>query len=993
MFEEMQGMRLRLVSVAVMAGLGLSGCGGGSGVKSSPPPPPPPASGGGGASNNLVVPARTTLTVTVGQSITKNVLLQVGAVLDNSGVIGGSNDTAVGWDQTAGVGATTVQNHDGGSIEGQQIAVHIGFGGIVDNNGANTIIRSAQGIGVQVSNESGAISNSGGATISGGSIAIYLEHGGSVSNEVGSTIKTTGSASGDCGSGGACAIYVASDANTSTSSGGALTLSNAGTIIGNVQMISSASNDVTLSSGGVIDGNLDIGTGPSFLRLIGGANSSQIYSQAVTGKTTFFGRLSKSGDGAWIIDTNDLNASGTEISGGVLQVGAGGVTGSIGQGDVIIYHGALVFDRSDDYVFYGSISSENSEAYDGTLVQAGSGTLTLLTVGQIAPTEIEIRNGTLQIDNTGDSPAITGSNYTVASNTLNNGSLAFDSDLNIAYAGVISGSGSVTKNGSADVFLQAPNTYTGITTVNSGALDTMYTLPGDALVGPAGSLGGFTQGWPWPGLPGVAGSLTNAGDVIVARGDSVVGGNYIQAATGTLAVSLGSKLAVTGTATINGGTLEITGTDSGYVSNTHTDVLTAAGGVTGTFDQLVKDSGVVFTSTTIQYDANSVWLNTTGLNVTTAAAGGGVSYTPASFGSAQRVQGAFTQLNGKIATGNIAGVSGSFLRAAGEFQRAPTLQAAQASLQSLSGELYATSAAMTFEEIDASSRALSERFDGLLGAGSGYGAWTRGFGAGGDMARAGFGGVGFQMNGWLVGNDRLVGRSGVAGFAFGQNQGQQRMGSGLDHDSSRSTEAMLYAGWLDGAWYAQGRTGFGRFRHQVGRRVLLGYNAYGVSTQYSGNYGVAYGESGFRLDLGATRVTPFIDLEYAGIHRTGFAELGADGFGLRSHAQDLSRWQAGAGLRVGHHWDLDGGRSLDFTAHGQWRRTLRSQGDVFDASFVGMEQWQPVVGIGLSRYSGLLGVGLNAALSKRAALNVGYDYELGQRERAQTFSARLDVAF
>jgi len=93
-----------------------------------------------------------------------------------------------------------------------------------------------------------------------------------------------------------------------------------------------------------------------------------------------------------------------------------------------------------------------------------------------------------------------------------------------------------------------------------------------------------------------------------------------QTSTGTLAVSLGSKLAVGGTAVLNGGTLEITGADSGYVSNAHTNVLTASGGLTGTFGQLVKDTGVVFTSTTINYDAQNAWLDTTGLNATTTAA-------------------------------------------------------------------------------------------------------------------------------------------------------------------------------------------------------------------------------------------------------------------------------------------------------------------------------------------------------------------------------------
>src|SRR5690606_27133611 len=146
---------------------------------------------------------------------------------------------------------------------------------------------------------------------------------------------------------------------------------------------------------------------------------------------------------------------------------------------------------------------------------------------------------------------------------------------------------------------------------------------------------------------------------------------------------------------------KVTGADSGYVSNTHTNVLTAAGGVTGTFDQLVKDAGVVFTATTINYDANSVWLDTTGLDVTMVAAGNGVNYTAASMASAQRVQGAFAQLDDKITAGHLTDVSGDFVHAAGQFQQSPTLQAAQASLQSLSGELHAASAAMTFRAIDA----------------------------------------------------------------------------------------------------------------------------------------------------------------------------------------------------------------------------------------------------------------------------------------------------
>jgi fibronectin-binding autotransporter adhesin len=768
-------------------------------------------------------------------------------------------------------------------------------------------------------------------------------------------------------------------------------LVNAGTIIGNVQMIPSASNSVTLTAGGSIHGDLDIGSSyGSSLTLNGVAGTTQLYSQAVTGKTTFAGQLSMNGSGTWVIDNDDLAPVATVISGGTLQVGTGGTTGSIGAGAVTVYSGSLVFDRSDNIIFNASISSGYSPTSSGTLVQAGTGTLTLLTKNTIAPTNILIQSGTLQIDNTGGTPGF--GNAVVASVITNNGSLVFDSNLAISQ-GPISGTGSVTQEGSAPLILEGSNTYSGGTSINGSVLQATNVLPGNVTIGQAGALDGYSGATLHSGAPGVAGDLANAGRVLVHAGDTGVGGNYTQAATGTLAVSLGSKLAVTGTATLNGGTLEVTGADSGYVANTHTDVLTATGGLTGTFFQLIKDAGVVFTSTTIQYNANSVWLDTTGLNVTTAAAGNGVGYTPASMGSALRVQAAFEQLDSKIATSNLSSVSSDFLNAAGQFQQAPTLQAAQASLQSLSGELHAASAAMTFEAIDASNRALSDRFDKLLGKDAGFGVWTQSLDMGGNMARTGYDGVGFQLNGWLFGSDRQIGRSGVAGFAFGQSQGLQQVEQGFGRDNSRSTESMVYAGWLDGNWYTQGRVGFGYFQQDVNRQILLGYSTRGVSTQYSGNYSVAYGESGLYLNYGDTRITPYANAEYASIGRGGFAEQGAGGFGLQSNAQTVDRWQAGLGVRASRHWNLGDGRTVDFSARAQWQRTLASHGDVFDASFVGLQQWQPLTGIGLSRYSGLFGVGLDAMLSARTSLNIGYDYEMGQRVSAQMVSARMSVAF
>lgn len=1021
MFNRRCGLQPSVLFVALA--LGLSGCGGGGGgggvnVRPAPPTPSPPASGN--TRGDEIVEVGGIFRVGSGESIPKRILLGREALLDNAGMIGGEVDIAVqsraGYD---GAGAT-IHNHDGGTIkgriagidlhatinvknesggqiEGGSIGIEMGDGGALVNTGVDTLVRSTKGVAIKVTGRSGDLENLDGASIIGKSNAIHLEYGGTIFNGPDSTIATTGKTTGNCAKEGSCSIFIASDAETPTSSGSDLTLVNAGLIIGNIQTIHDASNAVTLLPGGSIHGDIDIGTYGSSLELGGDIDTTVLYSQAVTGTTTFNGYMHKVGDGTWIID-KELTPDSITVTEGTLQIGNGGTTGSVGSANIFIPHGTLVFNRSDDFIFEGSISKGHSEAYDGRLVQAGIGNL-ILTDHEISPESITIQRGSLQFDNTGEDSLDYRGNYYVETKIENNGALIFDSKFAIFCGCGISGTGSLTKNASGELFLYGTNTYSGDTTINDGILLTLLELPGDVVVNQAGTLGGYSGATLTPGLPGVAGHLLNAGKTIIRQGDSLIRGDFTQAPTGTLAVNLGSKLVVNGTANLQGGTLEIAGADDGYVSNTHTEVLTADDGVTGAFDRLVKDEGVVFTSTTINYDANSVWLDTTGLDVTKAAAGPGVGYTAASMGSAQRVQGAFEQLNSRIATNDLDGVSNDFVRAAGQFQQARNPESAQASLRSLSGQLHAASAAMTFKAIDASSRALSDRFDQLLDGdgslvgGNGFGMWVQNLRVGGDMGRAGFDNVGFQLDGWLAGSDRRIGQTGVAGYAFGRSRGQQRLARQFDHDNSRSTEGMMYAGWLSGNWYTQGRVGFGRFRQDVSRQLLLGDSTQGVRTFYDGSYDVASAESGLHFGRGGSHITPFVNVQYARIERDGFAEQGAGGFGLRSNAATVDRWQAGVGLRAGRHWNLDGGRSINLNARAQWQRTLASRGDVFDASFVGMPQWQPLVGIGLSRYSGLLGIGLDAALSARTTLKFGYDYETGQRDRAQTMSAHLNIAF
>ena len=555
-------------------------------------------------------------------------------------------------------------------------------------------------------------------------------------------------------------------------------------------------------------------------------------------------------------------------------------------------------------------------------------------------------------------------------------SVSFDGSTS-TWSNDISGAGGLIKNGTGTLILTGNNSYTGSTQILGGTLQSTIALPGNVTIGNAGAL---------DNVPGVNGSLANAGTVTVRSGTTEVAGNYTQASTGILSLNLGTFFSVAGTAQIDG-TLNILGAVSGYTTNSHEDVMTAFGGLSGTFTQLTTSPGV-FLNTTIQYTSNSVWLDTTSLSITQAAHAMSI-VDPASSAAAARVQRGFDVLNSRIAASET--IAPGVLQGAGAIQRTATPASARATLQSLSGQLHAASAAMLLDGIAATSDALSGRFDDLLDGRSKVGTWYGNLGWQGDLQRGGYASASFRSNGSLVGADLRVGPHGVLGYAVGASRSYGQLDASWDHNRTWTDHATFYGGVANGAWYAKAQIGGGWFQEDMQRLLLLGGLVAPVGSDVSGRYFAGSLEGGYQFRTGSARLTPFLDVRYQRLEQGAFAEQGGYGFGLAANARMVGRLQAGAGVRAQRSWQLANGMLMEFDGSASWRRAIHQYGDAFEASFTGFDDWMPVQGIGLSRDESMLRAGLSFWPTRTFGLRLGYAREQGERQKAN--SVTLQGAF
>ncbi len=359
---------------------------------------------------------------------------------------------------------------------------------------------------------------------------------------------------------------------------GTLSLTNTGTL--NLTGTSGAANTIVLdmttsASSGVLQmnaasGNLWVGgSGTGTLNVTGGyvSNASCFISNGVgsvgtatvsSGTWATSGELRVGNNG-----TGTLNVTGGYVSNVNGFIGA--ATGGVGTATV----SSGTWFNSGDLALGGRLGT-------GTLTMNGGLVIVASTLSKNGASTINLNSGgTLQIG-VGGATGVLG-----VSTLTNNGTLVFNRSNASTYSGVLSGSGTVTKQAAGLLTFAGANSYSGLTTISAGTL----ALSGTGRIGTGGLNLGTT------GSPGVFDlSGLTAGTYSLPATGNLAGMGTLSGSGKSLAV-LGSFLPGNSPGTVmlgSGFTLDLSSSGSSVFE------ITSPAFTAGTFDLVNGDGGVVY---------------------------------------------------------------------------------------------------------------------------------------------------------------------------------------------------------------------------------------------------------------------------------------------------------------------------------------------------------------------------------------------------------------
>ena len=574
--------------------------------------------------------------------------------------------------------------------------------------------------------------------------------------------------------------------------------------------------------------------------------------------------------------------------------------------------------------------------------------------------------GLLNIDKALKGPALFSKELALSDNVSINipsGSYTFSND--------ISGDAGVIKDGAGDLILSGNSTFTGDTTVNNGRLQVNGVY--------ASSINVRRQAILSTNSAIIKNNIKNDG-TIENFGSTEVAGNYESLENSRIVTDLNSNIHVKGKVNLNNSKLEVKPEQNGerkYITSNGTvqNVITSDDKIQGNITDVNTDEML---NTKIDQTENSVSAKVSRKNVLDYVEKISES-DEMQKNTAQNLETAFQKLDQDIENGTSGNVT-QFERKAAKLQ-ALTSSNRAAVLDSLSGQIYASAQALTFQHSQTVNKDLSNRLV-MLGTldnvGDKFGLWISGLGANGKLKQDGYGKGNTKVYGGQVGVDKQFGDNLILGTALSYSKADVKFDRYGGKSDANNFGISLYGrlGNKDIPVYLQGRFGIGFVDSDVERDIILSNNDYTrAKINHNDKVYSGYLETGYDVKNanGDFVVTPFVGLTHDTVVRGSFSEEKSQ-FGLTADKKNYNQTAALVGLRAGKSVNWKGGSKTTFQGYVTHQRAFNKQDLSFDARYTGLPGATfKVKGIGLSKNKTWAGVGALTEVNKDFGWYINYD--------------------
>jgi outer membrane autotransporter protein len=924
---------------------------------------------------------------------------------------GGVVSVTGGSVETSGANAEGMlaSGYDADNVEGQIVA-----------SGVTVTTHGAQSAGVAAGFPDG---YRGSVDFTGGSIATTGDEANGVSAQLGgmvslhnSTVTASGanSAAASVVSGGT--LNVDGSTLTSTQSVGISLTDNATVALTGTTVVSQGASIASTLDAAAQTQNITVGAGSVLTQNNGTLLQVSRTSDGMDGIVNLTLQAGSVASGN-IVDTDGLtNGTGTRAQGGetnfVMEAGSSWTGTTTGLNDTTIGEGGSFTDNGGAPIGGDVTSGSNAEvtfnngATIGGNVQSGANSTVnfnqATTIGQDVVSE--------------------GATFAFAQAATIGGNVQTSGGSTVAFAGATTIAGDVSATGSALTFGNAaPTVIGGDLTLDhgsgtqGGSVATPVSVAGNAVVNDStiggnvnvqGSLSGL-NGILTPGNPGeLQASDPRANAAVAQRAMAnfaaqpgrATGGNSlgtqtfgsISAFTGVYAAQVNAagqsdQIIVHGNADLSGITLSVgqENGNGGYRINTpYTILATDNGGtVLNQFASAALDASMANTLVElapVQYDATDVKVQFALDPQKIAAARSGL-----------------TQNQNAVLTGAMS-VAGTNAAAATLFTG--NINWADA-LNQLAGEGYASTTAALIQVSHYVRDAADDRLrSSFAGASTNqpvtrYGAniWTKGFGSWGHAdGTANAGMMKNSTGGFLVGADELLANKWRVGILGGYSHSNFDVDSRSFAARSDNYHLGVYGGTQVGNLGFRAGAAYGWSNIDSNRSVAFPGFTDKTRASYDAGTAQAFGELGYRLNLGRIGIEPFANAAYVNLHTQGFSEAGGDA-ALGLQADNVNTAFSTLGIRTSSDFSIG---SADFTARGTlgWQHAYGQVTQTSSVAFSGGQGFS-VAGVPIVRDAAVIEIGMNAAIARNATLGISYSGQIGSEALDNRVTGKFNYRF